>query len=365
MHGVDRLVEGDDVVLAIVVADAQVAQPAGPLGEHHEILEARQAQEVVRVAAGDDLGPGVLARPILAGPHQPVVLVGVVGQDEDIPTGVIEAVAVILAPGCHHELLALGIARIQQAQFVGDVGAGGDDEVAPAAGLADRDEEGGVALLVEHGIAAGVGAQTVSANPIRAQLVVELDPQERALALDPGDRAGGVGDEIGEELAAAEVLHVDAKALRAVLVGRPGEERCVRADLQRPQPEIALGRRFDVLVQDDFGLGRSVAAAQPGTVLRTGRKAPMVLEGAIAHRHGGIVLLDPRLELGMQLLDQPAVGCEEGIDVGVLLLEIGADVGVGDLGVVRVTQPGVIVVPQDAEALAAAGPTLGYGRFRL
>ena len=230
--------------------------------------------------------------------------------------------------------------------------------------LRDRDEEGGVRLLVEHGIVRRVAAQGVQPDAERAQAVVQLDVEERAAVLGPLDGARGVGDEVGALLAALQVADVDAEALRAVLVRGVGEEAAVEGRLEGGQPEIVLAARQLVLVEDDDRLRLVERAAHPGAVLGAGGEAPLVLEPALARRDRLVVLLDPALQLGVQALHEAAVRRHEGLVIGVLGLDVGPDLGLLDVGIGRVAQPGVLVGPDDAEPLAALRRTPGERRLR-
>ena len=96
-HGVDRLGEADHLLLAGIAAQAQVGQAVRALRQHHEPLEAADAEQVVVVVAGDLLAPVRLARRVLRRADQPEVLVPVVGQDPQPAMRVVEAVAMAVA----------------------------------------------------------------------------------------------------------------------------------------------------------------------------------------------------------------------------------------------------------------------------
>ena len=303
------------------------------------------------VVARDLLAPVRLVRCRLRRADQAEVLVAVVGEDPQAVMGVVDAVAVAVATRGDH-LQGPGRCRgIQETDLAGDVGTGGDHQKAAAARLADPDEEGRIVLLVDHGVAAGILAQAVGAHPVGAQAVVELDIEQGPAVLRPLDGTRGVDDEVGELVAVVEVAQVQAVAFRAVLVGGVGEQAAVGAHVQRTQVEVGLARGQGRLVEQDRGLGGVERAAVPGAVLRTREVLPVILEPALAHRYGAVVGLDARLQLGMQPLDPRPQRRHELLEPGVLGLEIAPDRGIGDLGVGRVAQPAIVVVPAQAETL--------------
>ena len=246
-----------------------------------------------------------------------------------------------------------GRRRVEQVDLAGDVRAGGDQQEAGAARLGDRDEEGRVVLLVEDGIAGRVVAQPVGADTVGPQILVELDIEQRPPVLGPLDRAGGVDDQVGQLVAAVQIAQMQPVALGAVLVGGVGEQPAVGADVQGAQVEVGLALGQLDLVQEDDRLSGIERPAVPGPVLGAREELPVILEAALAHRHRAVVGLDPRLELGVQMLDLRPQRRHEALEPGVLGLEIGADLGVRDLRVGGIAQPGIVVGPAQAEALVA------------
>src|SRR3954469_12918523 len=103
--------------------------------------------------------------------------------------------------------------------LTGYVRASGDQQETATAGLGDRDEKGGVGLLVQDGVAGRVVPQAMRPYAERPQAVVELDVEQRPAVLRPLDRARGIADEVRQLVAGFQVAQVKAVALRTVLVG--------------------------------------------------------------------------------------------------------------------------------------------------
>ena len=140
---------------------------------------------------------------------------------------------------------------------------------------------------------------------------------------------------------------------------------------------VAVLGRGDV--EEGLVLGRSVGVQQHllgaaahgfagvDGVLGSVRIAGVVDEGAVGGGDGAVVLLDPAAHLGKQLGLQVLGRGELGASVGVLRLEVGADVGTQnarvahDLLPVLILQPGVVVGPHAPELLDPLGPHVGGG----
>ena len=82
--------------------------------------------------------------------------------------------------------------------------------------------------------------------------------------------------------------------------------------------------------------------------------AAVVGPRAVGGRNRGVVLLHATAHLGDERLPERRVGSEEVIGVGVLGLQIGADVGIERLGLAHhplplsILEPGVVVAARDA-----------------
>jgi hypothetical protein len=91
-------------------------------------------------------------------------------------------------------------------------------------------------------------------------------------------------------------------------------------------------------------------------------------KGAVLHRNGGVVFLYPSLHLGKQRLAQILGVGHRRLLVGVLRLEMGADLRVEDRGILEHglpvvgPQPGIIVRPRDAVPGIRHGLAGGAGR---
>ncbi len=137
------------------------------------------------------------------------------------------------------------------------------------------------------------------------------------------------------------------------------------------QAEIGLAPGQGVGVDQHLFLGgRGAEPAGVDRVLRARLVADIVFERAVGRGHGGIVGLDAALHLLEQLVLQRFGPGQHRLGVGVLRLQMGADVLAQGLGIVQhlapvlVLHPGVVVGADAAQLLDPLGAPRGYGRRR-
>ena len=149
-----------------------------------------------------------------------------------------------------------GASRIvggDEADLVGAVLAGLDEDAAPVLGAADADREGDIlGLLVERAVLRRRLAEPVQAGAVAAPIVVDLGEDDAAAVGGP-DRLADA--DLGHRLdvaAGGELADAQLEALRAVVVDQHRGVAAVRADLDRAEPEILLARGLGGLVEDDL-----------------------------------------------------------------------------------------------------------------
>ena len=142
-------------------------------------------------------------------------------------------------------------------------------------------------------------------------------------------------DDVGEFQAGVEVADPQRVVLATVDVGAPRQQLLVVADVERVDREEVVPLGLEVLVEQDLrgGVVGGPSAAVDGVVatLLGARRVPPL---AVLDRRGQVGLLDARLDLAEDRLDEVVVIGEPRIGVRVLGLEVGDGVGV-----VAVAQP--------------------------
>jgi len=123
----------------------------------------------------------------------------------------------------------------------------------------------------------------------------------------------------------------------AVGVEAPRQQTRVRADVERAEREVLVSRGFDVLVEknrlvDEVAIGAAFASAAVNGVLATLLGARDVPPAVLERGNRLVGLLDARLDLGEQRVDQTGVGREQLVGVLVLGLQVGDGVGIVAIG---------------------------------
>jgi hypothetical protein len=158
---------------------------------------------------------------------------------------------------------------------------------------------------------------------------------------------------------------MQAEALRAVLVGGPGEQAPVRTDGQGAQGEIGRFPGQQILVEEDLhGTLGADWVALPHAVLLAGAEPPAIREPPLADRHRGVVRRNARLQLLVERRDQRAVRLHRALEPRVLGAQMIQDLGFAHVGPARIAQPGVAVGPAHAEPLVRDRLATGARRAR-
>ena len=117
---------------------------------------------------------------------------------------------------------------------------------------------------------------------------------------------------------------------------------------------IGLALRLLVAVEQDLLLAAAAWPPAQARILAAGDVAHEVLVSPVRSRHRAVVFLDARFHLGIERRLQLARIGQRGVGVGVLRLQVGADLLIEHRGVahhllpVAGAQPGVLVDQLDA-----------------
>ncbi len=242
-----------------------------------------------------------------------------------------------------------------------------DEDVTVVGGDAHAQEHALVGLLVDQGVrpAPGRPAEDLGGPGV----LVAPDPEQEGGVGREDEGARGALRPVRQDLARGQVAHQDAVVFRALVVLRPGIEGVVGGVAGRVDRIIGLARRLRRLVQEHL-FRRIVRAARPPDapgMLGAGLVAAEVVEGAVRRRDGGVVGLQPALHLLEELSLQRLRRRQHHLQIGVLGLEVRADL-CGDLGGIAqhglpvvVLHPDVVVLPRPAELDDAVGRLAGGG----
>ncbi len=245
-----------------------------------------------------------------------------------------------------------------------------DRDVLVRLGLADADEEAGVTVLVDHHVVGGIGADHMTQHPRRPVVGVHPDVEERLAVVRPHRGAGGCRDHVGEIVAALRLAHVEREILRSLVVVGIGDGAVVGAVADAADAEIGLARRHRLAVDQHL----LVAAVAPGAhdqrmfgAVPVARRIGVV---AVRRGDGEVVFLDAPAHLLEQLEAERLDVGHRRLGVGVLRLEVGADVGgehgrvVHHLAPVAGAQPSVVVRSADAVVGRRHRPPFGDRRLQ-
>ncbi|PAV70337.1 hypothetical protein WR25_09833 [Diploscapter pachys] len=360
-RGIARLREGDRLGHGrrVVAVDGDLIEAVAAPFDDEEVPIAFDSGHVEMRVRRDQLVP--VAGRVEAGSTQPPHRIGIVGVDEERAVVRVDVIFAAFLAGRDQDRRGEGIVGGQQPHFAGDVIAGADDDPLAIARLGDGDAIAFVILVEQLDVVFDGRAEPVEARIVGAPLVVGDAVEEARIVGGPDDLGQHAGDDLGQMLAGGKVLHAHLEPLGAAVVDRIGEQPPVVADRKGAEAEIFLALGEGRLVEQQFVRPARDGLAPPFAILAAGLERGPVEPVAILLRDRGFVLLDARLHLFVQRVDQRLVRRHDGFEIGVLGFEIGEDVGVGDLGILRVLQPGIGVVDRHAMRGETVGAALGDG----
>ena len=338
-----------------------------PLLDQHPVPEHLQPGQIHAVRGGNFFAPVLRAGVFGRGGDEPLVRVGIVGQDPEDAVAVIGAVEPAGPAGADEPRFAFRRVRCNEPDLRRFVIAGADEQMAFVPAQSDRDPEARIGFPVDFDIRFDRRAQPVPPHRRRPKLRIEPDVKQRPVVGRPGRCAAGVRYHVRQVFAGRQVAHPDRKPLRAVGVGRIGQQRMVRRRLDGAHAQIVetLGQlRF---VQNRPGRAvRSFFAGdtEVDPVLRPRLEAPGVEPGPALHRHAAVVVFQPALEFLEQLLLKPGQRRHDRFPVGIFGLEIVENRRVADIGIAGIAQPGVVVGPAVAMMVRDDRPARGNRRKR-
>ena len=188
----------------------------------------------------------------------------------------------------------------------------------------------------------------------RALVGVEAHIEQRLAVARPDDGAARIRNGVRQVLAGCQVADADREKLRPLVVDGIGQEFVVGAVRRRADLPIAPALGLLVAVEQDLLAAAPAPLPAQARILAAGDVAGEIFEGAVGSRHRAVVFLDARPHLGVErLLQRRRVG-QGALGIGVLGLEVGADLRIERRGVahhllpVVGAQPGVFIHQLDA-----------------
>jgi hypothetical protein len=361
----------DDLVFAQVVlaGDDQAGVGVDPLAADQVVLERRGLHHIGARAVRLPLGPVGGGGIVLGRPHQLEVDGAVrIGQDHETVAPVLQLIAHAHAARLHHARLGRGVRRGDQAVFAGLLVLAGDADVGAGPAGPHADEHAGVGFLIDQHILAAACGATVDLR--RSPVLVAEGPEQPLGVGREGEVAGGALDRSRQNLARGQILDLDDVIFRALRILSPGVQGMVRAVLRAAHVIVVVGLGQGVHVDQD--LLAVLASARPTGVQRM--LGPDLVPGvvfpvAVGGGDRAVVLLDAALHLLEQGVLEVFGGGQHGAGIGVLGVQMLADVGAQHRRVahdrlpVVVLHPEVVVGPGAAQLGDAVGVTAGDGRL--
>ncbi len=236
---------------------------------------------------------------------------------------------------------------------------------------ADGHEEAGILLLIDQPVVFLPVAEDVVEDLRGAVVLVKRGVEEAPRIRRPDTAAAGVRKRVGAVLAGREVAHLQREIFRSLVVIAPDADGMVGRMVDAGEAEIVLAFGLLVAVEQDDAFAAVARLAEIARLLPAGDIGRAVGIGAILHGHGAVVLLDAAAHLGKQRLLQGLRIGHRRRHIGVLGLQMRADLRLQDRGILEhglpvvVTKPGIVVGAGDAVArilLRVLGSNRGGGQ---
>ena len=233
-------------------------------------------------------------------------------------------------------------------------------------------EKAVIGLLIDQRALAA--AQTRAIDALGPPVSVAPDPEQGLAVIGPDEVAGALVGQHGDVLAGLQVADAQLVIFRTARIHGPGQIAVIGAVRDIAGVEIfnALGLR--VAVQQDLLIaGRGLRGGIDGTarkdrILAAFAVAHEIFERTVGQGRGGIILLDAALHfLEQGFLEVPG-GRHDGVQIGVLGVQMLADLRLQDGRVLHyglpvvVAQPGIIIGARAAQLLGLKRLLAGAGR---
>ena len=184
------------------MADDDARQARLALQPHEEVLVDREVEDQPAGNVRDEVAPVAPAgRGDRRGDDLEVLRPVGIGEDEEAVVAVVEVVLLGRLAPRDQARLAVRPVGVEHAEFRGLVVVGRDRDEAPRLGLADADEEAGMAVLVDDDVGRLLGADDMAIDPRRPVVLVHPDIEEGLAVAGPHRVAGGALDAVGKVLA--------------------------------------------------------------------------------------------------------------------------------------------------------------------
>ncbi len=296
----------------------------------------------------DALDPVFGFRSIDGGGDEAEVAALVVGADEPDAVAVVNVVLVLVPTRRDDMELSLRLVGRAVETLAGRVAGRLHDDVFAVAGAACPDVEAFVGLLEDQGVGRVGSAAHVPVELELALLLFVFHGVEEVEAVGGPDYGANPFDAADKDFSGLQVFDLEGVLAEAGGVDGKGHPAAVVGDVDSADGEEGVSAGHLVAIEDDFLFGivlrpaGGAALATVDGVLEALLRAGVVPIVAIPVGNGNVGLLDVAQHLVVELLAKGSKWLHERFGVCVFGLEIP-----GDLGVLLVAKPGVVVGEYD------------------
>ena len=323
------------------------------------------------LAVGNEVAPLSPARPVERCGHELEIFGPVrVREDEEPVAVMLHGIAELRRARLDDARRGVRIVPVEEMDFGCLVIARDDLHESAGLRLAEMDEEARVAFLVDEFVLLGRRPEPVAAHAHRTVILIELHVVETGCVGDPHHLPGRVRDDIVELGSRLEVPDPDGEILRSLRVGAPGQQPVIGRMLRSAQIEERKSFALLVAVEQD-GFRSALPWLSPDErVLAALAEAGEIGIRPVRLRNGGIVLLDAPAHFLHEAFAQALRSFERGCRIGVLGIEMGADVGRERARVLQHgppvlrLQPGIGILHLRPEQREDMRPRRGHGGGR-
>ncbi len=302
------------------------------------------------------LFPVFLARRGDRGFHNAEILgIAVIGQDEKNVAAFAHRIFDAFLTLRYDSRFGGQVFRGENAIFAGLVVVNVDEDEIVENGRTDAHEETGILFLIDQ----PVGRLRLTDNMVEdlgRAVVLVLQRIEEALAIGrPRAAAAGIFDDIGKVFAGFEVADAQGEIFGALVVVTPDAMTVIGRLVEAGQAEIILALGLLVAIQQHLFFAAAARGAKIMRLFAAGHEKRAIGIGSVIDGHGGIVLLDAALHLLEQLFLKRLGVAHRRFHIGVFRLQMGADGGVQNGGVL---EHGLPVIGPEPGVIVGAGDTV-------